>query len=58
VELLDRLRAGRGALREQQLTLLDDLCETMAEGSLCGLGGMTPIPVRSVLRHFRDELGS
>jgi formate dehydrogenase iron-sulfur subunit len=58
VELLDRIGAGGGAVREQQLALLDDLCETMAEGSLCGLGGMTPIPVRSVLRHFRDELGS
>jgi formate dehydrogenase iron-sulfur subunit len=58
VELIDRLRAGGGGVRERQLALLDDLCETMAEGSLCGLGGMTPIPVRSVLRHFRDELGS
>ena len=27
----------------------------MAEGSLCGLGGMTPFPVRSALRHFRED---
>jgi formate dehydrogenase iron-sulfur subunit len=58
VELLDRLRANGGARRDEQLGLLEDLCETMAEGSLCGLGGMTPIPVRSALRHFRDEFGS
>jgi len=28
----------------------------MAEGSLCAMGGMTPIPVRSVLAHFPGTL--
>jgi formate dehydrogenase iron-sulfur subunit len=61
VELLDRVLHMRGAplgsgvTREAELALLDELCETMAEGSLCGLGGMTPIPVRSALKHFRGD---
>jgi formate dehydrogenase iron-sulfur subunit len=55
VELLDGLRATRNGAPAAQLALLEELCETMAEGSLCGLGGMTPIPVRSALRHFRED---
>ncbi len=30
--------------------LLDDLCELMTDGSLCAMGGLTPMPVRSALR--------
>jgi formate dehydrogenase iron-sulfur subunit len=54
VELLDRLKRQSGA-RSGELALLEELCDTMAEGSLCGLGGMTPFPVRSALRHFRED---
>ncbi len=53
VEVIDRILYGVD--REQNLRLLEDLCDTMAEGSLCGLGGMTPFPVRSALRYFRDD---
>jgi formate dehydrogenase iron-sulfur subunit len=53
VEVIDRILYGVD--RERNLALLEDLCDTMAEGSLCGLGGMTPFPVRSALRHFRDD---
>jgi formate dehydrogenase iron-sulfur subunit len=53
VEVIDRILYG--IEREQNLQLLDDLCTTMVEASLCGLGGMTPFPVRSALRHFRDD---
>ncbi len=53
VEVIDRILYGID--REQNLELLDELCETMVEGSLCGLGGMTPFPVRSALRHFRSD---
>jgi formate dehydrogenase iron-sulfur subunit len=60
VEIVDRLiatRNGGGAspTRTAELALLDELCDTMFHGSLCGLGGLTPFPVRSVLRHFREE---
>jgi formate dehydrogenase iron-sulfur subunit len=54
VEIIDRLAAG-GDGHAADLALLDELCDTMAEGSLCGLGGMTPFPVRSALRHFRED---
>lgn len=53
-ELLARVRRGEGD-RETQLALLDELCETMLQGSLCGLGGMTPLPVRSAIRHFGED---
>jgi formate dehydrogenase iron-sulfur subunit len=36
--------------------LLEELCETMELGSLCALGGLTPMPVRSVMTHFSADL--
>ena len=53
VEILDRIRRGHD--REGHLALLDELCTTLEHGSLCGLGGLTPYPVRSAVRHFRDD---
>jgi formate dehydrogenase iron-sulfur subunit len=53
VETLDKIAAGRD--REDNLALLDDLCELMTDGSLCALGGLTPMPVRSALRHFPED---
>jgi formate dehydrogenase iron-sulfur subunit len=41
--------------RESQLVLLNDLCDTMLNGSLCGLGGLTPLPVQSALAHFPED---
>ena len=53
VEVIDRIMAGVN--REQNLAVLGDLCETMLQGSLCGLGGMTPFPVQSALQHFPQD---
>jgi formate dehydrogenase iron-sulfur subunit len=53
IEILDRIM--QGVDRERNLALLDELCETMLHGSLCGLGGLTPYPVRSALRHFAAD---
>jgi formate dehydrogenase iron-sulfur subunit len=53
VEVLDRI--GAGIERAKNLALLDDLCETMRSGSLCALGGLTPDPVVSALKHFRED---
>jgi formate dehydrogenase iron-sulfur subunit len=50
VEVIDRIRAGVDP--EANLVLLEDLCELMTEGSLCAMGGLTPMPVRSALRHW------
>lgn len=44
-ETVDRLVAG-----EDVGALIEDLCETMTDGSLCALGGFTPYPVLSALR--------
>ncbi|MCB8889248.1 formate dehydrogenase beta subunit [Vreelandella malpeensis] len=53
VEVIDRIRKGEN--RVANLALLADLCETMVDGSLCAMGGMTPFPVQSALRHFSED---
>lgn len=53
VEVIDRIRAGEN--REANLELLSDLCETMVDGSLCAMGGMTPFPVQSAMKHFGED---
>ena len=55
VELVDRL--GRGANLPETIAILEDLCHTMKFGSLCALGGFTPYPVMSALRHFPEDFG-
>ncbi|MEP2120834.1 complex I 51 kDa subunit family protein, partial [Bauldia litoralis] len=55
VETIDRIRAGTA--RGEDITLLEDLCHTMKYGSLCALGGFTPYPVMSALRHFPEDFG-
>ena len=37
------------------LELLEDLCVTVKEASLCGLGQTAPNPVLSTLKYFRHE---
>ncbi|MFV0275940.1 MAG: NADH-ubiquinone oxidoreductase-F iron-sulfur binding region domain-containing protein [Parahaliea sp.] len=54
VEVIDRIRAGEEPAAN--LVLLQDLCSTMTQGSLCALGGLAPMPVESVLRHFAGDL--
>ncbi|MGV8965027.1 MAG: formate dehydrogenase beta subunit [Cellulomonas sp.] len=54
VEVIDRIVAGREVATN--IALLQDLCEVMTDGSLCAMGGLTPMPVRSVLRHFPEDL--
>ena len=39
----------------QTYGLLEDLCDTMKFGSLCALGGFTPYPVMSAVRHFPED---
>ncbi len=53
VEVIERIIGGIEP--ERNLRLLEDLCETMLQGSLCGLGGMTPFPVQSALKHFSED---
>jgi formate dehydrogenase iron-sulfur subunit len=53
VEVIDRILAGTDG--ERNVRLLEELCDTMVQGSLCGLGGMAPFPVQSALKHFRED---
>ncbi|HEY0851900.1 MAG TPA: NADH-quinone oxidoreductase subunit NuoF [Bradyrhizobium sp.] len=55
VETIDKIR--RGERVEQNLALVEDLCNTMKLGSLCALGGFTPYPVMSALKHFPEDFG-
>jgi formate dehydrogenase iron-sulfur subunit len=53
VEVIDRIVADEN--RDANLQLLDDLCTTMVDGSLCAMGGLTPFPVRSALKYFPED---
>ncbi|TCO43685.1 formate dehydrogenase iron-sulfur subunit [Kribbella antiqua] len=53
VETIDRITSGVD--RDKNLVLLDDLCDLMTDGSLCAMGGLTPMPVRSAVRHFGKD---
>lgn len=55
VEVMDKIIAGKD--RSQHITLVRDLSDTMLNGSLCALGGMTPYPVLSALNHFPEDFG-
>ena len=58
VEVVDRItKANDDEVREQQVHLLRDLCDTMLHGSLCAMGGMTPYPVLSALNHYPEDFG-
>jgi formate dehydrogenase iron-sulfur subunit len=53
VELIDKITAGID--RDRNIDTLVDLCEVMADASLCAMGGFTPYPVRSALTHFAED---
>jgi formate dehydrogenase iron-sulfur subunit len=53
VETLDKIMAGENTYAN--LELLEDLCQTMTDGSLCAMGGLTPMPVMSALKHFPED---
>ena len=59
VESLPQMHNARKDARTltDDITLLEDLCETMKFGSLCALGGFTPYPVLSALRNFPEHFG-
>jgi formate dehydrogenase iron-sulfur subunit len=53
VEVMDKIIAGKD--RDANLVLIEDLCETLSDGSLCAMGGLTPGPVRSALKYFPED---
>jgi formate dehydrogenase iron-sulfur subunit len=54
VEVIDKIRDGVNV--DSNLELLNDLCDTMLDGSLCAMGGMTPFPVQSALKYFPEDI--
>jgi len=55
VEVIDKIIAGKD--HSKNISLVRDLSDTMLNGSLCALGGMTPYPVLSALNHFPEDFG-
>jgi NADH-quinone oxidoreductase subunit F len=54
VDVLSDIAGGRG--RPEHLAMIDDLSHALIQTSICGLGQVVPMPIRSVLTHFRDEV--
>jgi len=52
-EILTRIVEGKG--QEGDVELLQELCEAIKDGALCGLGQTAPNPVLTTIRYFRDE---
>jgi formate dehydrogenase iron-sulfur subunit len=50
VEVIDRIREGVDSRANTEVLI--ELCEVMRDGSLCAMGGLTPMPVLSALEHF------
>jgi len=58
VEVIDKITANKGKPEHvNSIQLVRDLSDTMLNGSLCALGGMTPYPVLSALNHFPEDFG-
>jgi NADH-quinone oxidoreductase subunit F len=53
LEIINDITEGRG--KPEQLDLLEELADTVAQTALCGLGKTAPNPVLSTLRYFRSE---
>jgi len=54
VDILTNMTRGQG--RAENLAVIDELSETLTLTSICGLGQVVPAPIKSVIRHFRDEI--
>lgn len=52
-ETLDKIAVGEDVAAN--LDVLEDLCDLMEEASLCAMGGLTPMPVRTAMKAFPEE---
>jgi formate dehydrogenase iron-sulfur subunit len=55
LEVIDKIVANEN--RADNAVLLEDLCQTMTDGSLCAMGGLTPMPVMSAFKNFPEDFG-
>jgi NADH-quinone oxidoreductase subunit F len=51
--VVHRIENGRG--RMDDLALLDDVSDNIAGRTICALGDAAALPVKSFIKHFRDE---
>lgn len=52
-ETIDKIMAGED--QAKNVEVLEDLCDLMETASLCAMGGLTPMPVRSALKQFPED---
>ena len=53
LEILTRITEGKGTLED--IDRIEEIAKGMEDGAICALGQLTPGPIRSALRYFRDE---
>jgi len=53
LEILTKITDGKGTMED--IDKLEELCYSIKESALCGLGQTAPNPVLSTLKYFRDE---
>ena len=53
LEMLERITKGEG--KEGDIELLEELCYSIKDGALCGLGQTAPNPVLTTIKYFRNE---
>jgi NADH:ubiquinone oxidoreductase subunit F (NADH-binding)/(2Fe-2S) ferredoxin/NAD-dependent dihydropyrimidine dehydrogenase PreA subunit len=53
LDVLNDITEGRG--KEEDVALLEELCDLLTWGALCGLGTSAPNPVLSTIKYFREE---
>lgn len=52
-DVIAKVKTGEDV--SESLGLVTDLCEVMEDGSLCAMGGMTPVPVMSAIKYFPED---
>jgi NADH:ubiquinone oxidoreductase subunit F (NADH-binding) len=56
IEVYERLAGGEGV--QGDIRVLEELCQVMSLGSLCGLGQAAPVPVMDSMKYFKEEYTS
>lgn len=53
LEILEKICNGEGEMKH--IDELEELCTSIKDGSMCGLGQTAPNPVQTTLKYFKDE---
>ncbi len=53
LEILEKITSGKGTLED--IDKLEELCYSIKDAALCGLGQTAPNPILSTLKYFKDE---